>query len=160
MIGRYHESAPPELPRRAPGQPTEAPHLPAAPRHAAEHVAVRAELAALTQHVPGIQGCVIAGVDGLLITHDIAGREPHDLAALAATTFGIGRQAGLALGHGPFLESTMRCPGGTFTVYTLTEAAVLAVFGNERLDPDHLHPVARQSVRRLAGMLPDSPTDL
>ena len=55
--------------------------------------AVRAALADLRMRVPGVRGGVLGGVDGLLITYDLASDEkPHDLAALAATTYGLGRR--------------------------------------------------------------------
>ena len=56
---------------------------------------VYAELAHLRYQVPGVLGCVVAGVDGLLILHDqTTGPEPHDVAALAAGAHGISRTTG------------------------------------------------------------------
>jgi predicted regulator of Ras-like GTPase activity (Roadblock/LC7/MglB family) len=115
---------------------------------------VRAELTALRQAIPGVRGSVIAGVDGLLLSHDLAGAiEPHDLAALAATTFGLGRQAGLALRHGPFRESTVRSHRGYFTVYAVSDTALLAVLGDDGLNVARLHLEARPLAERLADLL-------
>jgi uncharacterized protein len=112
---------------------------------------VLAELARLRELVSGVQGCVIAGVDGLLVLHDLGnGPEPHDLAALAATTFGVGRQCGLALRHGPFRESTLRSTNGYFTVYAISDTALLAVLGDERLNVARLHLEARLVTAKLA----------
>jgi uncharacterized protein len=115
---------------------------------------VLAELARLRELVSGVQGCVIAGVDGLLVLHDLGnGPEPHDIAALAAATFGVGRQSGLALRHGPFRESTLRSHRGYFTVYAIGETALLAVLGDERMNVARLHLEARLVIARLAELI-------
>lgn len=115
---------------------------------------VLAELARLRDMVSGVQGCVIAGVDGLLVLHDLGNSpEPHDLAALAAATFGVGRQCGLALRHGPFRESTIRSHRGYFTVYAIGEAALLAVVGDERMNVARLHLEAQLVIPRLAELI-------
>lgn len=116
--------------------------------------AVRTQLAGLRHALPGVRGCVVAGVDGLLISHDLAGDpEPHDLAALAATTFGLGRQAGLALRHGPFRESTVHSHRGYFAVYAVSETVLLAVLGDDGLNVARLHLEARPLANRLADLL-------
>ena len=116
--------------------------------------AAYAELAALKQSVSGVIGSVIAGVDGLLILHDLSGsQEPHDLAALAATTYGLGRQTGMALRQGAFRESTIRSHKGYFSVYAVSDAALLAVLGGEGLNIARLHLEARAVTERLVSML-------
>jgi hypothetical protein len=125
-----------------------------APDEARAHLAVRGELAALLQRVPGVRGSVVAGVDGLLITHDLpAGAEPHDMAALAATTYGLGRQCGYALRQGPFRDTTIRSLRGYFTVYAVGERALLAVLGDDGLNVARLHLEARPVTERIAGLL-------
>jgi len=126
----------------------------AAPEEARSHPAVRGELTALQQRVPGVRGSVVAGVDGLLITHDLpTGAEPHDLAALAATTYGLGRQCGYALRQGPFRETTVRSLRGYFTVYAVGERALLAVLGDDGLNVARLHLEARPVTERIADLL-------
>lgn len=116
--------------------------------------AVHAELSALRESVPGVRGCLLAGTDGLLIGHDLnSGPEPHDLAALAATTFGLGRQCGLALRHGPFRESTLRSHKGYFTVYAVNDRTLLAVLGDDGLNVARLHLEARPATERIADLL-------
>jgi uncharacterized protein len=116
--------------------------------------AAYAEMESLRQTVSGVVGSVIAGVDGLLIIHDLgSGPEPHDLAALAAATSGLGRQTGLALRQGAFRESTIRSHKGYFSVYTIGEAALLAVLGNEGLNIARLHIEARAVTSRLGPLL-------
>jgi len=116
--------------------------------------AVRAELAALRHQVTGVRGCVIAGVDGLLILHDTEnGPEPHDIAALAAGAHGISRTCGAALNQGTFQEVTIRNQGGYLAVYAVGELALLAVIGDSGLNIARLHLEARPVTSRLAGLL-------
>jgi len=116
--------------------------------------AVRAELAALRHQVTGVLGCVVAGVDGLLILHDtISGQEPHDIAALAAGAHGISRTCGAALHQGGFHECTIRNQRGYLAIYAVGELALLAVLGDDRLNIARLHLEARQATTRLTPLL-------
>jgi len=115
---------------------------------------VRGELAALRHQVSGVNGCVIAGVDGLLILHDTqTSAEPHDIAALAAGAHGISRTCGAALQQGAFSEVTIRNQGGYLAVYAVGELALLAVIGDSGLNIARLHLEARPVTARLAAML-------
>jgi predicted regulator of Ras-like GTPase activity (Roadblock/LC7/MglB family) len=115
---------------------------------------VRGELAALRHQVTGVSGCVIAGVDGLLILHDtMAGAEPNDIAALAAGAHGISRTCGAALQQGSFSEVTIRNQGGYLAVYAVGDLALLAVIGDAGLNIARLHLEARPVTARLAAML-------
>ena len=115
---------------------------------------VRAELAALRHQVTGVLGCVVAGVDGLLILHDtISGQEPHDIAALAAGAHGISRTCGAALQQGAFSEVTIRNQGGYLAVYAVGDLALLAVIGDSGLNIARLHLEARPVTARLTVML-------
>ncbi|GAA2377077.1 roadblock/LC7 domain-containing protein [Dactylosporangium salmoneum] len=122
---------------------------------AAGLAAVRAEMADLRLRVPGVRGSALGGVDGLLITHDLPRElEPHDLAALAATTFGLGRQTALVLSQSPFRDATLRSEGGYFIVYAVGEHALLAVLGNDGMNVARLHLEARPAVARMVAALP------
>jgi predicted regulator of Ras-like GTPase activity (Roadblock/LC7/MglB family) len=120
--------------------------------------ALHAEFATLWNRVPGTRGCVVAGIDGLLIAHDLApDAQPYDVATLAAAVMQIGRQSAVALHHRPFRDSTVRTDQGSFTVYALSETALLAVLGDAGLDVDRLHLQARPIVDRLADLLTGYP---
>jgi predicted regulator of Ras-like GTPase activity (Roadblock/LC7/MglB family) len=115
---------------------------------------VLTELSNLRERVSGVRGSVIAGVDGLvLIDNSASGHEPHDLAALAAAAFGIGRQVGLALNQGTFMEATTRSRNGYFAVYAVGNSALLAVAGDGGLNVARLHLEARAVTSRIAEML-------
>ncbi|MFB6392507.1 roadblock/LC7 domain-containing protein [Polymorphospora lycopeni] len=149
------------LPRRVAQPPgarsiPDQPHPRLAPRgDSVPYVAIHNQLSDLRIQIPGVRGCVLGGVDGLLIAHDLpAGdAEPHDLAALAATTFGLGRQVGLALRHGPFRESTVRGQHGYFAVYAVNDTALLAVLGEDAVNVARLHLHAPAVTERLAALL-------
>jgi predicted regulator of Ras-like GTPase activity (Roadblock/LC7/MglB family) len=112
------------------------------------------ELASLRHAVTGVLGCVIAGVDGLMLLTDLNnGADPHDLAALAAATFGVGRQTGVALRQGAFRESTIHSQRGYFAVYAINDRALLAVLGGEGMNIARLHLEARAVTSRLNTML-------
>jgi predicted regulator of Ras-like GTPase activity (Roadblock/LC7/MglB family) len=124
------------------------------PYQADPYQTVRGELAALRHQVTGVSGCVIAGVDGLLILHDtMVAAEPHDIAALAAGAHGISRTCGAALRQGTFSEVTIRNSGGYLAVYAIGELALLAVIGDSGLNIARLHLEARPVTARLATML-------
>lgn len=132
------------------------PHPRLAPRgDSVPYVAIHNQLSDLRLQIPGVRGCVLGGVDGLLIAYDLAAgdAEPHDLAALAATTFGLGRQVGLALRNGQFRESTVRSNQGYFAVYAVNETALLAVLGNDAVNVARLHLHAPVVTERLATLL-------
>ena len=113
-----------------------------------------AQITSLKLAVTGVIGSVIAGVDGLLLLHDLTdGTEPYDLAALAAATYGLGRQTGLALRQGQFRESTVRSHRGYFSVYAINDRALLAVLGADGLNVARLHIEARAAAGQLGTML-------
>jgi hypothetical protein len=104
--------------------------------------------------VTGVTGCIIAGVDGLLILHDSrSSNEPHDVAAMAAAAHGISRTCGAALNQGVFQEVTIRNQGGYLAVYAVGELALLAVIGTNGLNIARLHIEARSVTGRLATLL-------
>jgi predicted regulator of Ras-like GTPase activity (Roadblock/LC7/MglB family) len=120
--------------------------------------AILNELTELRTTVTGVQGCVIAGVDGLLIMYDTGGGpEPHDLAALAAAAVGVARQTGLSLRHGGFSSSTIHSHRGYFTVYAIGETALLAVVGDQGMNVARLHLEARTLAPRIAALLRAEP---
>ncbi|KAB1161822.1 roadblock/LC7 domain-containing protein [Micromonospora sp. DT46] len=116
--------------------------------------AIGHELSELRLQIPGVHGCVLGGVDGLLITHNLqTDVDPNDLAALAATTYGLGRQVGLRLGQGDFQQSTVRNAGGYLSVYAVSSQALLAVVGEDSINVARLHLHAPPVAKRLAGLL-------
>ncbi|GLY20763.1 roadblock/LC7 domain-containing protein [Micromonospora sp. NBRC 101691] len=146
------------LPRRVrPAGPPPPPerHVPSlAGSRSLPYAAINTELAELRLQIPGVTGCVLGGVDGLLITHTMpGGSSPDDLAALAASTFGLGRQVGLSLRQGPFRQSTVRNATGYLSVYAVDSQALLAVVGEDAVNVARLHLHAPGVAERLAVLL-------
>jgi predicted regulator of Ras-like GTPase activity (Roadblock/LC7/MglB family) len=141
--------------RRSDPLPPPAPLPPSlAGRLSLPYAAINTELAELRLQIPGVTGCVLGGVDGLLITHTMPdGTSPDDLAALAASTFGLGRQVGLSLGQGPFRQSTVRNATGYLSVYAVNDQALLAVVGEDAVNVARLHLHAPGVAERLAVLL-------
>jgi uncharacterized protein len=118
------------------------------------YAAINNELLELRMSIPGVSGCVLGGVDGLLITHNVPpDMDPNDLAALTATTFGLGRQVGLRLGQGSFRQSTVRNDTGYLSVYAVNVQALLAVVGEDTVNVARLHLQAPTVAERLAILL-------
>ena len=116
--------------------------------------AIGQELSELRLQIPGVHGCVLGGVDGLLITHNLQNEaNPDDLAALAATMFGLGRQVGFRLGQGDFQQSTVRNENGYLSVYAVSRQALLAVVGTDSINVARLHLHAPTTAARLADLL-------
>ncbi|MEU4567096.1 roadblock/LC7 domain-containing protein [Micromonospora sp. NPDC023956] len=145
------------LPRRV--RPAETPPPPEYPPSLAgnrslPYATINTELAELRLQIPGVTGCVLGGVDGLLITHTMPDdARPDDLAALAASTFGLGRQIGLSLRQGPFRQSTVRNANGYLSVYAVSSQALLAVVGEDAVNVARLHLHAPSVAERLADLL-------
>lgn len=115
---------------------------------------LRVELAGLRHQLSGVIGCIIAGVDGLLILHDSrTSGEPHDVAAMAAAAHGISRTCGGALNQGAFQEVTIRNREGCLAVYGIGDLALLAVVGDGTVNIARLHLEARPVLGRLAALL-------
>ncbi|MCI4061953.1 roadblock/LC7 domain-containing protein [Micromonospora sp. R77] len=133
-------------PRRLPPSLAGHPALP--------YPAIAQQLAELRLQIPGVDGCVLGGVDGLLITHNMqTDVDPNELAALAATTYGLGRQVGSRLGQGGFQQSTIRNADGYLSVYAVSRQALLAVVGQDSINVARLHLHAPAITERLADLL-------
>lgn len=116
--------------------------------------ALAAELNSLQQRVTGVRAWVVGGVDGMLLMHaGSGGLEPYDLAALAAASLGVGRQAAASPRQGPFLECTVHSQRGYFSVYALGDVLLLALAGDDSLNVARLHLEARALIPRLIEML-------
>ncbi|MEV6693969.1 roadblock/LC7 domain-containing protein [Micromonospora sp. NPDC051196] len=147
------------LPRRTAQQPSGPPPPKLPPSLAGNpslpYPAIGTELTELRLQIPGVQGSVLGGVDGLRIAHDLPAQfNPDDLAAMAAATFGLGRQVSLRLGQGDFRQSTVRNHGGYLAVYAVGPQALLSVVGTDAINVARLHlhtpPVAERLTKLLA----------
>jgi predicted regulator of Ras-like GTPase activity (Roadblock/LC7/MglB family) len=108
---------------------------------------LRRELFLFRERVAGARGSVLAGVDGLMhFQEGTTGLDPHDLAALAAATYGIGRQTGHVMNHGRHHESTIHNAGGYLVVYSINDSALLAMVCEAGTNIARLHLEYRNCV--------------
>src|SRR3954469_4811149 len=90
---------------------------------------VQQELSGLRSAVSGVDGCVVATSDGLLVAHVLPELEQSAAAALIATLTAVARQAVQITGRGELLDAAIRGTSGYIAVYAVGDSAVLAVLG-------------------------------
>ncbi|MFB9239549.1 roadblock/LC7 domain-containing protein [Plantactinospora siamensis] len=149
------------LPRRTAQRPPAGPRPSYPPSLAGDpslpYRAIEGELTDLRIQIPGVRGCLLGGVDGLLISHNLLTTvDADDLAALAASSYGLGRQVAFRLDQGPFLQSTVRNGAGYLSVYAVGDRALLAVVGTDTVNVARLHLHAPPVADRLAALLSGS----
>ncbi len=113
---------------------------------------VLAELSGLGSAVSGIEGCVVATSDGLLVAHVLPDQEQSQVAALISTLSAVARQAVLLTGRGDLLEAAIRGTTGYVAVYAVGDSAVLAVLGRSDLNLALLQLRTRPVVGRLSAL--------
>lgn len=110
---------------------------------------VLAELSELRSAVSGVEGCVVATSDGLLVAHILPEEEQSQVAALIATLVAVARQSVQITGRGALLEAAIRGTSGYLAVYAVGDSAVLAVLGRPDLNVALLQLRTRPVVSRL-----------
>ncbi len=110
-------------------------------------------LKTLRMAVPEIQGVMIASQDGLPIAHDFPEGEAPRIAAMAATSLGLGKRIAATLRLGDFQETVVRGSGGYLVVYEAGEKGILAVSLPQGANLGLVHLEAREMAKRLKGLL-------
>jgi uncharacterized protein len=109
-----------------------------------------AELRTLRAAIKGIDGCLVATSDGLLIAHDLPDPEPARLAALVSTTLSLARQTVRETGRGEFREALARGSAGYLMVYAAGGNAVVAIIADEKLNVGMMQYQMRETIERIA----------
>jgi len=112
------------------------------------------ELSTLRSAVRGVEGCVVATSDGLLVAHVLPEpeQEQSQVAALISTLTAVARQAILITGRGELLEAAILGTSGYVAVYAVGDSAVLAVLGRPNLNIALLQHRTRPVVERLEAL--------
>jgi predicted regulator of Ras-like GTPase activity (Roadblock/LC7/MglB family) len=110
---------------------------------------VQQELSGLRSAVSGVDGCVVATSDGLLVAHVLPELEQSAAAALIATLTAVARQAVQITGRGELIDAAIRGTSGYIAVYAVGDSAVLAVLGRKSLNIALLQLKTRPIVARL-----------
>lgn len=116
---------------------------------------VLTELSGLRSAVSGVEGCVVATSDGLLVAHVLPEKEQSQAAALIATLTAVAKQAVQITGRGELLEAAIRGTFGYVAVYAVGDSAVLAVLGRPTLNIALLQLRTRPVVARLDALAVD-----
>ncbi|WP_436501786.1 roadblock/LC7 domain-containing protein [Actinokineospora sp. HUAS TT18] len=119
--------------------------------------AITSELRGLRHGAVGVTDTLVATADGLLVAADIAAKVDADtVCAMAAVDLGLARRATKVLGFGALDQTTVSGSRGHLSVYAVGALAVLVVLGDEGLDLQQLHTVARRTADRIKALLPTS----
>ncbi|MEV4757887.1 roadblock/LC7 domain-containing protein [Micromonospora sp. NPDC049559] len=117
--------------------------------------AVAAELHRLRWHRDDVSGTVLSGLDGMLVASDLPGVDAHHVAALAATSFGLGQRFAETVGRGQLREHVLRSACGFVISYPAGEHALLSVVARPEADPEVLGAEAHDLARRLGTIFDD-----
>lgn len=107
----------------------------------------------LKMAVPEILGVMVASQDGLPMAHDFLEAEAPRIAAMAATSLGLGKRITATLRLGDFQEVVVRGEGGYLVVYEAGEKGVLAVTTPQGANLGLVHLEAREAAKRLKELL-------
>ncbi|MGW3359887.1 roadblock/LC7 domain-containing protein [Streptomyces bungoensis] len=111
------------------------------------------ELRRLRTRVPQLTGALTAGVDGLVVAHDIPGVDPEGLAALTAAALGVAVRVADATGNGGFRELLVRGDHGYVATYAAGRTAVLTLLTQDRVNVGRLHLEGRRAAARIGELL-------
>jgi predicted regulator of Ras-like GTPase activity (Roadblock/LC7/MglB family) len=103
--------------------------------------------------VPEIQGVMLASQDGLPIVHDFPETEAPRIAAMAATSLGLGKRIAATLRLGDFQEAVVRGASGYLVVYDVGDKAVLALSAPASANLGLVHLEARETAQKIKGLL-------
>jgi hypothetical protein len=108
------------------------------------------ELRLIRRNVPGVRGSITATTDGLLVTHDMHGIEPTQIAALVAAAHAVAVRASLSTECGQLKEVITRGTDGYLAVYSAGGTAIVAVLGVSDMNVAMLNFQARKMIDRIA----------
>ena len=86
-------------------------------------------VASMHEAVPELFGVMIASVDGLPVAHDLPEADAERIAAMAATTLGLGARIAERSGLGSLTETVVRGTEGHLVVYSGGNDVVLVMSG-------------------------------
>ncbi|GAA6731840.1 roadblock/LC7 domain-containing protein [Thermus brockianus] len=107
----------------------------------------------LREAVPEVSGVMVASADGLPMVHDFPEGEAARIAAMAATSLGLGKRIATTLRLGEFQETVIRGQNGYFVVYEAGEKGVLALALPTGANLGLVHLEAREAARHLKDLL-------
>jgi predicted regulator of Ras-like GTPase activity (Roadblock/LC7/MglB family) len=111
-------------------------------------------LAELTQTVAGVKGALVASLDGYPLADHVPGHDANSMAAIIASSCGLGQRLAQLAGDGTMKEIVVHSDNGYVVIYTLGDNAILTVLTAAAVNLAMLHLRARDLVNDLAHNLP------
>jgi predicted regulator of Ras-like GTPase activity (Roadblock/LC7/MglB family) len=108
----------------------------------------------------GVSGVLVATIEGLLVAGEFVATaavasyaEAETIAAMAASTVGLGQQFSDRLALGSSTGSIVHSSGGCLAVQRVGETGVLVLFGGDGLNVARLNLSVRQALPRVRDVL-------
>jgi uncharacterized protein len=101
-------------------------------------------LIAAQLRLPGVQGLLLASVDGRPIAHVLTNVDARAASALVAATLQLGQRLADLIGGSSLDEATIRSADGYVTVYSVGNSAVLMLLLSRSSNLARTHLVARE----------------
>ncbi|MBS0660712.1 MAG: roadblock/LC7 domain-containing protein [Verrucomicrobia bacterium] len=114
---------------------------------------LQAILNELRSSLPDVRGCLIASADGMLIAQNVSAGDSNRMAAMVATSLGLGKRMCEAFGSGTLSETSVSGDAGQVFIYGAGSKGVLAVINPAGGNIGLLHLECRASARRIAEVL-------
>jgi uncharacterized protein len=99
-----------------------------------------------------VKGVMLASVDGLAISHLVQTGEADQIAAMSATTLGLGKRVIEAISAGSLSEVIIAGDAGQMFIYAVRDQAVLVVITGEKPNIGMIQLQARNAAKQLASL--------
>lgn len=111
-------------------------------------------LADLYTTTPMLRGSVVASLDGRALASDLEVEGLDAIGAVIASSFALGARLGAVLGSEEVEETTVKCEGGYFALYSVGPKAVLGVMTMPTTNLGLLNHNARKAATDLEPLIP------
>lgn len=113
---------------------------------------IKTILRELKDSLSSVRGVMLASVDGLVISHFVQTGEANQIAAMSATTLGLGKRVIEAISAGSLSEVNIAGDAGQMFLYAVRNQAVLVVITSEKPNVGMIQLQARDAARRIAAL--------
>lgn len=113
---------------------------------------IKTILQELKGSLSNVRGVMLASVDGLAISHLVQTGEADQIAAMSATTLGLGKRVIDAIQAGSLSEVIIAGNEGQMFIYAVRDQAVLVVITGEKPNVGMIHLQARNAAKQLASL--------
>ncbi|MBS0658645.1 MAG: roadblock/LC7 domain-containing protein [Verrucomicrobia bacterium] len=107
----------------------------------------------LRSALPDVRGALISSADGMLIAQNVSSGDSNRMAAMVATSLGLGKRMCESFGAGNLSETSVSGDAGQVFIYGAGSKGVLAVINPAGGNIGLLHLECRAAARRVAEVL-------